>query len=149
MIDRHNPLTARVAVNRVWKMHFGRGIVATLDDFGSQGKLPTHPELLDWLAGWFMDNGWDVKALHRLIVTSATFRQSSQPPREVVERDPENLLLARGPKQRLPAEEIRDRRPRGQRTAQSRHRRAECEAVSTRRTLGSRRHGQIVHAGSR
>ena len=108
MVDRRNPLPARVAVNRVWKMHFGRGIVATLDDFGSQGKLPTHPELLDWLAGWFMDHGWDVKALHRLIVTSATFRQSSQTSREVMERDPDNLLLARGPKQRLSAEAIRD-----------------------------------------
>ena len=108
MVDRRNPLTARVAVNRVWKMHFGRGIVATLDDFGSQGKLPTHPELLDWLAGWFQDHGWDVKGLHRLIVTSATFRQSSQASRELVERDPDNLLLARGPKQRLPAEGIRD-----------------------------------------
>ena len=108
MVDRNNPLTARVAVNRIWKMHFGRGIVATLDDFGSQGKLPTHPELLDWLAGWFMDNGWDVKALHRLIVNSATYRQSSQASRELVARDPDNLLLARGPKQRLPAEQIRD-----------------------------------------
>jgi hypothetical protein len=108
MVDRQNPLTARVAVNRIWKMHFGRGIVATLDDFGSQGKLPTHPELLDWLAGWFMDHGWDVKALHRLIVSSATYRQSSQATRELVARDPDNLLLARGPKQRLPAEQIRD-----------------------------------------
>ena len=108
MVDRENPLTARVAVNRIWKMHFGRGIVATPDDFGSQGKLPTHPELLDWLAGWFMDNRWDVKALHRLIVNSATYRQSSQGSREVIARDPDNLLLARGPKQRLLAEQIRD-----------------------------------------
>jgi hypothetical protein len=108
MVDRQNPLTARVMVNRVWKMHFGRGIVATPDDFGSQGKLPTHPELLEWLAGWFMDNGWDVKALHRLIVNSATYRQSSQASPELIERDPFNLLLARGPKQRLQAEQIRD-----------------------------------------
>ena len=108
MVDRQNPLTARVVVNRIWKMHFGRGIVATPDDFGSQGKLPTHPELLEWLAGWFMDNGWDVKALHRLIVNSATYRQSSQAPHELVERDPFNLLLARGPQQRLQAEQIRD-----------------------------------------
>jgi len=70
--------------------------------------LPTHPELLDWLAGWFMDNGWDVKALHRLILNSATYRQSSQAPRDLVARDPDNLLLARGPVQRLPAEQIRD-----------------------------------------
>ena len=108
MIDRRNPLTARVVVNRVWRMHFGRGIVATQENFGSQGRLPTHPELLDWLAGWFMDHGWDVKSLHRLIVTSATYRQSSQASRELVERDPENLLLARGPKHRLQAEQVRD-----------------------------------------
>ena len=108
MVDRKNPLPARVAVNRIWKMHFGRGIVATLDDFGSQGKLPTHPELLDWLAGWFMDHGWDVKGLHRLIVSSATYRQTSQASPDLAARDPENLLLARGPKQRLLAEQIRD-----------------------------------------
>lgn len=107
-VDRRNPLTARVVVNRLWRMHFGRGLVATPEDFGSQGKLPTHPELLDWLAGWFMDQHWDVKALHRLIVNSATYRQSSHVPRELVTRDPENSLLARGPKQRLPAELIRD-----------------------------------------
>jgi hypothetical protein len=108
MIDRQNPLTSRVVVNRIWRMHFGRGLVASQEDFGSQGKLPTHPELLDWLAGWFMDNGWDVKALHRLIVTSATYRQSSQATRELTERDPDNALLARGPKHRLLAEQIRD-----------------------------------------
>lgn len=108
MVDRKNPLTARVVVNRIWRMHFGRGIVATQEDFGVQGKLPSHPELLDWLAGWFMDNGWDVKALHRLIVSSATFQQSSQTKREFAERDPDNLLLARGPKIRLLAEQIRD-----------------------------------------
>lgn len=105
---RNNPLAARVAVNRIWKTHFGRGLVATPEDFGSQGKLPSHPELLDWLAGWFMDNGWDVKALHRLIVTSATYQQSSRASKELLERDPENRLLARGPKTRLLAEEIRD-----------------------------------------
>ncbi len=108
LTDKKNPLTARVAVNRIWKMHFGRGIVATPDDFGSQGKLPSHPELLDWLAGWFVDHNWDVKALHRLIVSSATYQQSSDASRELVERDPENRLLARGPKTRLLAEEIRD-----------------------------------------
>ncbi|TAL04901.1 MAG: DUF1549 domain-containing protein, partial [Verrucomicrobia bacterium] len=96
MTDRKNPLTARVAVNRIWRTHFGRGLVASEQDFGSQGKLPTHPELLDWLAGWFMDHNWDVKALHKLIVTSATYRQSSQTAHELVERDPDNTLLARG-----------------------------------------------------
>jgi len=108
MVDGEHPLTARVAVNRIWRMHFGRGLVATEQDFGSQGRLPTHPELLDWLAGWFVDHHWDVKALHRLIVNSATYRQSSKAPRELRERDPENTLLARGPKHRLQAEVIRD-----------------------------------------
>jgi hypothetical protein len=108
MTDRKNPLTARVVVNRIWRMHFGRGLVASQEDFGSQGKLPTHPELLDWLAGWFMEQDWDVKALHRLIVTSATFQQSSQTKRAIIERDSENRLLTRGPKTRLLAEQIRD-----------------------------------------
>ena len=108
LIDRRNPLTARVIVNRIWRMHFGRGLVVTEQDFGSQGALPAHPELLDWMAGWFMDNGWDVKALHRLIVGSATFQQSSRAPREIGERDPDNVWLARGPKHRLQAEQIRD-----------------------------------------
>jgi hypothetical protein len=108
MVDRKNPLTARVVVNRIWRIHFGRGIVTSQEDFGVQGKLPTHPELLDWLAGWFMDNGWDVKALHQLIVSSATFQQSSQTKPEIVEHDPDNSLLTRGPKMRLLAEQIRD-----------------------------------------
>jgi hypothetical protein len=105
---RENPLTARVLVNRIWRMHFGRGIVSSQEDFGSQGRLPTHPELLDWLAARFMDDGWDVKALHRLIVTSETFQQSSQAPLETVARDPHNAFLARGPRVRLLAEQIRD-----------------------------------------
>jgi hypothetical protein len=108
LTDRKNPLTARVVVNRIWRMHFGRGLVASQEDFGSQGRLPTHPELLDWLAGRFMDDGWDVKALHRRIVWSATFRQSSHVPQGDVLLDPDNLLLARGPKIRLMAEQIRD-----------------------------------------
>lgn len=108
MVDRKNPLTARVIVNRIWRIHFGRGLVASQEDFGVQGKLPSHPELLDWLAGWFMANGWDVKALHQLIVSSATFQQSSQTKREIVARDPDNRLLTRGPKTRLLAEQIRD-----------------------------------------
>lgn len=108
MTDRRNPLTARVAVNRAWKQHFGRGLVATPEDFGSQGKLPTHPHLLDWLAAWFMDHNWNVKSLHRLIVTSATYRQNSEAPAAVRRSDPENRRLSRGPKYRLSAEKIRD-----------------------------------------
>jgi hypothetical protein len=104
----NHPLTARVAVNRIWKMHFGRGLVASLEDFGSQGRLPTHPELLDWLAARFIASGWDVKALHRLIVSSETFRQASDASPELLRRDPDNTLLARGPVMRLPAEHIRD-----------------------------------------
>lgn len=107
-IDRRNPLTARVAVNRIWKLHFGRGLVASSDDFGAQGQLPTHPELLDWLTGRFMDSGWDRKALHALIVSSATYRQSSQASVEALSADPDNRWLARGPKHRLQAEQIRD-----------------------------------------
>lgn len=111
LTDRGHPLTARVVVNRVWRMHFGRGIVATQEDFGSQGRLPTHPELLDWLAARFMDDGWDVKALHRLIVSSATFTQSSHASDDGVQRDPENLLLARGPKTRSPNRSATARSP--------------------------------------
>jgi hypothetical protein len=108
LTDRANPLAARVVVNRVWRMHFGRGLVATPEDFGSQGRLPSHPELLDWLASRFMDDGWDVKALHRLIVTSKTFQQSSQGAGESARRDPDNERLARGPRTRLMAEQVRD-----------------------------------------
>jgi hypothetical protein len=103
-----HPLAARVVVNRIWRMHFGRGIVATPEDFGSQGKLPTHPALLDWLTDRFVKEGWDVKALHRRIVLSATFRQSSVVTADAAARDPENQLLSRWPKTRLLAEQIRD-----------------------------------------
>ena len=106
--DPKNPLTARVAVNRVWKQHFGRGLVSTLNNFGLQGQLPTHPALLDWLVGEFVKSGWNLKELHKLIVLSATYRQSSDANAELTARDPDNKLLGRGPKHRLSAEQIRD-----------------------------------------
>lgn len=105
---KSNPLTARVAVNRFWKMLFGTGIVATPADFGAQGEWPSQPDVLDWLAVEFMDNGWDVKHLLKLIVMSETYRQTSAATPEMLERDPQNRLLARGPRFRLPAELLRD-----------------------------------------
>jgi hypothetical protein len=109
LTSRQNPLVSRVAVNRLWQMFFGRGLVPNSEDFGTRSPLPTHPDLLDWLAVHFMDSGWDIKALCREIVLSSTYRQGSLP-REPgwLEEDPENTHLARGPRRRLPAEQVRD-----------------------------------------
>ena len=103
-----NPLTARVIVNRVWQQHFGRGLVATPDDFGATGERPSHPELLDHLAAWFIDHGWSLKALHRYLLASATWQQSSAVQPAALERDPGNRLLWRQPPRRLEFEALRD-----------------------------------------
>ncbi len=108
LFDPKHPLTARVYVNRMWQNHFGTGIVQTVDDFGTQGTNPTHPELLDYLAVEFVKSGWDMKHMHKLMVMSATYRQNSNVSRENLEKDPRNFLLERGFRFRMPAETIRD-----------------------------------------
>jgi mono/diheme cytochrome c family protein len=108
LVDKDNPLTARVVANRYWEMLFGRGIVLTSEDFGSQGEPPTHPQLLDWLAVELMDSGWDTRALIRTMVTSAVYRQSSQVVGQAAKIDPDNRWLARGPRVRMSAEMVRD-----------------------------------------
>jgi hypothetical protein len=108
LVSPTNPLTARVAVNRFWQLYFGTGLVKTVEDFGSQGEWPVHRELLDWLATEFIRTGWDVKAMQKTIVMSATYRQSSKVIPDLLQRDPENRLLAHGPRVRLPAEMVRD-----------------------------------------
>lgn len=108
MFNPDNPLTARVFVNQIWQEFFGNGLVKTTGDFGMQGNLPTHPELLDWLAADFMENGWDIKRLVRQIVSSATYRQSGQVTEQHRQIDPENMYLARAPRLRLKAELVRD-----------------------------------------
>ncbi|HZE83250.1 MAG TPA: DUF1553 domain-containing protein, partial [Puia sp.] len=107
-ISRQNPLTARVFVNQLWQEFFGRGIVKSAGDFGMQGDLPSHPELLDWLAADFMEKGWNVKRLAKQILMSATYRQSTKLTQDKLEKDPENIYLSRGPRNRLPAELVRD-----------------------------------------
>ncbi|WP_231953968.1 PSD1 and planctomycete cytochrome C domain-containing protein [Pirellulimonas nuda] len=108
LADRSSPTTARVIVNRIWQAYFGRGLVETAEDFGVQGAPPTHPELLDWLAVELMDSGWSLKHIHRLIVQSATYRQSSVVSASLLHKDPQNLLLARGARYRVDAEVVRD-----------------------------------------
>jgi hypothetical protein len=108
LVDPANPLTARVVVNRVWRWHFGRGLVRTTENFGLVGEPPSHPELLDWLARRFVADGWSLKSLHRMILSSSTYRQSSRPQGDTLARDPENRLLGRAAVRRLEAEEVRD-----------------------------------------
>ncbi len=108
LADRRSPTTARSIVNRIWQAYFGTGLVATAEDLGTQGEPPSHPELLDWLAVEFMEHNWSLKHIHRLIVDSATYRQSSRVTPQLFERDPANRLLARGPRYRVDAELVRD-----------------------------------------
>ena len=130
LVDRANPLTARVIVNRYWQRFFGRGIVETENDFGIQGTPPTHPQLLDWLAVEFMTTGWDVKSMHRLIVMSATYRQSSRHRAELVRADPSNRWFAR--QSRVAARSRDDSRLLlgSQRVAYAQARRGECSPSS-------------------
>ena len=108
LVSKQNPLTARVTVNRYWQMLFGQGLVRTAEDFGSQGERPSHPQLLDWLAVEYRENGWDTKAILKKIVLSATYRRSSHATAEAWKKDPTNRWLARGPRVRLPAESLRN-----------------------------------------
>lgn len=108
LVDGRNPLVARVFVNRLWQQFFGTGLVRTVEDFGNQGDLPSHPALLDWLAVEFVESGWDIRHMVKLIVTSQTYRQSSRVDQDLLSRDFYNRLLARGPRRRLPAEQVRD-----------------------------------------
>jgi hypothetical protein len=108
LLSAEHPLTARVAVNRLWQQFFGTGLVRTSEDFGSQGEPPSHPDLLDWMAVEYREGGWDTKAMIRLLLTSATYRQSSAVSSELLARDRDNRLLARGPRFRLDAEQLRD-----------------------------------------
>ncbi len=108
LVSPDNPLTARVEINRIWQHHVGQGLVKTAENFGVQGEPPSHPELLDWLATELIRTGWDVKAMHRLILTSATYQQASRVPPALLAHDPENRWLARGPRFRLSAEVVRD-----------------------------------------
>lgn len=108
LIDDNNPLTARVEVNRLWQNFFGTGLVKTTEDFGNQGEMPSHPQLLDWLAVRFRESGWDIKKMNKLIIMSAAYRQDSRTTKDLMEKDPENRLLAHGPACRMSAEMIRD-----------------------------------------
>ena len=138
LFDPKHPLTSRVFVNRMWQNHFGMGIVETVEDFGTQGSNPTHPELLDWLAVEFVRSGWDIKHMHKLMVMSATYRQASTVTPELLEKDSRNFLLARGPRYRMPAEMIRDNALFAARAADRTSRRRLASSRTSRTGSGTR-----------
>ena len=147
LFEEDNPLTARVFVNRLWKQFFNEGLSRVLDDLGSQGEPPVHPELLDWLAVEFRESGWDVKHMVELIVTSETYKQSSTPRSDLEDVDPANTLLARQESYRLEAELIRDKRIGSEWIAIEAHWRKKCAAVPARGILGEYQHVRRAGAG--
>ena len=138
LLRPEHPLTARVTVNRFWQELFGTGLVRTAGDFGVTGELPSHPELLDWLAVEFRESGWDVKQFFKLIVTSATYRQAAVVDAGEAGEGPDNRLLSRGPRFRMDAEMVRDYALAASGLLVPQDRRAEREAVSARRACGKR-----------
>ena len=146
LFTEEHPLTARVAVNRMWQEIFGVGLVKTADDFGSQGEPPTHPQLLDWLAVDFRESGWDVKRFYRQVLTSAAYRQMALNTPDKLAKDPENRLLSRGPRFRMDAEMLRDYALAASGLLAPQIGGPSVKPYQPEGDLGSRRHGRLQHA---